>query len=123
VTATLSIVMVNAVRRGELVGYDSDGFQGQKRLWLLLSYLVSFGALGWAVAGLVAFFAKPGHDAWTGAVRALSRCRALGCALVTKLALRPRHVFCQAGVAQCVLIVASGLTYWVTRGPHEQAGF
>ena len=117
--------MVNAVRRGELVGYDSDGFQGQKRLWLLLSYLVSFGALGWAVAGLVAFFAKPGHDAWTGAVRALSRCRALGCAClpILRATLTPRHALCQAGVAQCVLIVASGLTYWVTRGPHEQAGF
>ena len=95
VTATLSIVMVNAVRRGELSGYDTDGFQGQKRLWLLLSYLVSFGALGWAVAGLLVYFAKPGHDAWTGA----------------------------AGVLQCVLIVGSGLTYWVTRGPHEPLGY
>jgi hypothetical protein len=123
VTATLSIVMVNAVRRGELVGYDSDGFQGQKRLWLLLSYLVSFGALGWAVAGLVTFFAKPEHDAWTGAVRELSRLRVLASAAYHAHIALTRHAFCQAGVTQCVLIVASGLTYWVTRGPHEQAGF
>ena len=93
VTATLAVVMVNAVRRDELSGYDADGFQSQRRLWLLLSYLVSFGALGWAVAGLVAYFGKPGRDAWTGV----------------------------AGVAQCVLLVASGLVYWVTRGPHDAA--
>ena len=92
-TATLAILMVNAVRRDELSGYDADGYQSQKRLWLLLSYLVSFGALGWAVAGLIAYFSKPGHDAWTGA----------------------------AGVLQCVLIVASGLTYWVTRGGQDGA--
>jgi len=79
--------MVNAVRRDELVGYDADGYQSQKRLWLLLSYLVSFGALGWAAAGLLAYFGKAGHDTYVGG----------------------------AGVVQCVLIVSSGLVYWVTR--------
>jgi hypothetical protein len=85
--ATAALLMINAVRREEL-GFDPDGFAGQKRGWLLLSYLVCFGAVGWAVAGLLVYFDKPGHDTYTGV----------------------------AGVLQCVLIVAAALTFWVTRG-------
>ena len=85
--ATLALLMVNAVRREEL-GYDPDGLESRKRAWLLVSYLVSFGAVGWSIAGLIVYFNKDGHDAATGA----------------------------AGVVQTVLIVGSALLYWVTRG-------
>ena len=88
--ATLALLMVNAVRREDLRagGFDPEGVLGQKRAWLLLSYLVSFGALGWAIAGLLTYFHAPGRDAWTGV----------------------------AGVAQCVLITAAALLFWTTRG-------
>ena len=87
--ATLALLMVNAVRREDLrASYDYEGVLGQKRGWLLLSYLVSFGALGWAIAGLLTYFHAPGRDAWTGV----------------------------AGVAQCVLITAAALLFWTTRG-------
>ncbi len=94
VTATLALLMINAVRRDELGGgYDPDGLAGRKRAWLFLSYLVCFGALGWAVAGLLTYFNQHGHDTATGV----------------------------AGVVQCVLIVAAALMYWTTRGAAAES--
>jgi hypothetical protein len=96
VTATLALLMINAVRRDELAGgYDADGMEGRKRAWMLLSYLVSFASLGWAVAGLLVYFTRDGHDAYTGC----------------------------AAILQCVLIVAAALIYWTTRGGSGSASY
>ncbi len=84
--------MINAVRRDELGGgYDVDGLESRKRAWLFLSYLCSFGALGGAIAGLLVYFDKQGHDQSVGV----------------------------AGVVQCVLIVASALLFWTTRTVND----
>ena len=66
-------------------GFDPDA--NQKRLWLFLSYIAAFGALGGAIASLLTFFAKDGHDQAVGV----------------------------AGVVQTVLITAAALLFWATR--------
>lgn len=86
--ATLTLVMINCVRRDELSsGYDPDGLANQKRAFLFFSYLASFAALGGAIAALVTHFDKAGNDQGVGV----------------------------AGVVQTVLITASALVFWATR--------
>lgn len=90
VGATLALLMINCVRRDELSGSGGgygDDTLSQKRAFLFVSYLASFGAVGGAVASLLVYFDKPGHDQYTGV----------------------------ACVVQCVLIVAAALCYWATR--------
>lgn len=102
--ATLSLVMINAVRWDDLetARLCGEGLQlslphprpqadeedaTRYRLWLLLSYLASFGSVGGGIAGLAAHFSKHGHDEGVGA----------------------------ALVAQTVLITAAALLFWCTR--------
>ena len=88
--ATLTLVMINCVRRDELNDEsDYDGLGNQKRAWLFFSYLSSFACLGGAIASLVTHFDKAGNDQAVGV----------------------------AGVVQTVLITASAMLFWATRSP------
>ncbi|GIL78709.1 hypothetical protein Vretimale_390 [Volvox reticuliferus] len=82
--ATAAVVLMNFVSREELQDdYLDDAATMRAKLLLLLSYLVSLGALAGAVVLLVQAH-QGGKDMWVGA----------------------------SGVLQCCLVLASGLLCW-----------
>ena len=88
--ATLAMLMMQAVRREALGrgGFDTDPADTcRARVWLFVSYLVSFSSLVGSVWMLVADYADRPYP-WPGI----------------------------AGVLQCALILAAGLIMWATRG-------
>ncbi|XRB06422.1 transmembrane protein 50 [Pycnococcus provasolii] len=89
--ATLAMLMMQAVRREAIMsrgGFDTDPSDSfRARVWLFVSYLVSFSALVGSVWMLVADYADKPYP-WPGI----------------------------AGVLQCAFILAAGLFMWATRG-------
>lgn len=97
IIATLALFMINVVRREELAEYDSfdDASFCRARLWLFLSYVVSFGAITGAVWVLLQHYAtNPDltvHEKWPGV----------------------------AGLFQVGLILGSGLLFFISRTSNE----
>ena len=99
VAATLAVVMINALDPDSDSSYQDESAECQSRAWLLLSYLISFGAVVGAVLVLVtaAKDMNEGDPIWTGV----------------------------AAVLQCVLLLASGIFLFVTRAAAglDSSGF
>mmetsp|Transcript_33379 Transcript_33379/g.85312 ORF Transcript_33379/g.85312 Transcript_33379/m.85312 type:complete len:162 (-) Transcript_33379:417-902(-) len=95
--ATIAILMINSVRRGDLEDTDSleEGTECRIKFWLFLAYCFAFGSLFASVWFLVQSNSA-GEDLWAGI----------------------------AGVVQCSLILASGLIMWLLRpNPDSWSNF
>lgn len=51
IIATLALIMINSVRRDELLSYDTydEGMYCRSRIWLLMAYALSLGAIAGSV--------------------------------------------------------------------------
>lgn len=93
--ATLAILMINSVRRGDLQDSDAleEGAECRIKFWLFLSYCFAFGSLFAAVWFLFQSNSAGEHQ-WAGI----------------------------AGVVQCSLILVSGLVMWLLRPEPDSWG-
>ncbi|GAQ84641.1 hypothetical protein KFL_001980240 [Klebsormidium nitens] len=92
--ATIAALMFNCVRREDLQEYDpyDDGAGCRSRVWLFLSYVLSFVSLAGSVGLLINDYANPAiTSTWPGV----------------------------AGVCQCTFILGSGLLYWMSRSSSD----
>ena len=100
IVATLALIMINCIRREELLAeYDAfdDGGFCRSRFWLFLSYVVSFASVVGAVWVLLQHYAlnpEQAGDVWPGV----------------------------AGVFQVACILGSGLMFFVSRTPSDGGG-
>ncbi|GLC37889.1 hypothetical protein PLESTB_001505800 [Pleodorina starrii] len=101
IIATLALIMINCIRRDDMVEYDpfDDATYCRSRLWLFLSYIVSFASIVAAVWVMLAHYARnPDYSAaekWPGA----------------------------AGIFQVTFILGSGLMFFVSRTPADTGGY
>ncbi|KAG2448465.1 hypothetical protein HYH02_006357 [Chlamydomonas schloesseri] len=99
--ATLALVMINCIRRDDLVEIDpfDDASFCRSRLWLFVSYIVSFASIVAAVWVMLAHYAHnpdlSAADKWPGA----------------------------AGIFQVTFILGSGLLFFVSRTPTDTGGY
>lgn len=96
IVATLALVMINCIRRDDLVEYDpfDDGGFCRSRFWLFLSYVVSFASVVGSVWVLMQHYAAnpaAAGNVWPGV----------------------------AGVFQVSCILGSGLLFFVSRTPVD----
>ncbi|KAF5831749.1 hypothetical protein DUNSADRAFT_12619 [Dunaliella salina] len=96
--ATLALLMINVIRKQDLDDGDpyDDAGVCRPRLWLFLSYLVSFGSLVGSVWVLVEHYEQNPDisstaDKWPGV----------------------------AGILQCSFILGSGLLLFISRGGSD----
>lgn len=99
IIATLALVMINAIRRSELDEYDpfDEGVFCRSRLWLFISYIVSFAAVAGAVWVLLGHYALNPDvtNVWPGV----------------------------AGLFQVTLILGSALLFFVARTPSTESNY
>lgn len=91
------MLMMQCIRREYLTrgGFDYDGGETcRARVWLFVSYIVSFSSIVGAVWMLVADYANTSYP-WPGA----------------------------AAVLQCALILVSGIILWLTRSRESNLDF
>ncbi|EFJ44911.1 hypothetical protein VOLCADRAFT_118500, partial [Volvox carteri f. nagariensis] len=73
IIATLALIMINCIRRDDMIEYDpfDDATYCRSRLWLFLSYIVSFASIVAAVWVMLAHYAHNPNfssaDKWPGA--------------------------------------------------------
>ncbi|KAG2455063.1 hypothetical protein HYH02_000888 [Chlamydomonas schloesseri] len=93
--ATAAVVLMNFVSREEVMAdYLDEAATMRAKLVLMVSYLVSLGAIGAAVGLLVHDHTQGGKDLWVGA----------------------------SGVLQSCLVVASGLLCWFFHSASDSPG-
>eukprot|EP01025_Chloroclados_australasicus_P040529 TRINITY_DN4238_c0_g1_i3.p2 TRINITY_DN4238_c0_g1~~TRINITY_DN4238_c0_g1_i3.p2 ORF type:complete len:189 (+),score=15.24 TRINITY_DN4238_c0_g1_i3:79-567(+) len=97
--ATIAVIMINIVRRDELADYDpfDQGNYCRSRLWLLICYIISFGAVIGAIWNMTQNYAladKSGEDVWPGV----------------------------AGIFQVLFLLGSGMVMFVSRSQVDDMG-
>uniref|UniRef100_A0A7R9V005 Transmembrane protein 50A n=1 Tax=Chlamydomonas euryale TaxID=1486919 RepID=A0A7R9V005_9CHLO len=99
--ATLALVMINLIRKDELAEIDpfDDATYCRARVWLFISYVVSFSSIVAAVWVLIAHYSSnpdlSSSEKWPGA----------------------------AGIFQVSFILGSGLLFFLSRTPGESSSY
>lgn len=101
IIATLALIMINCIRQDDLMEIDpfDDATFCRSRLWLFLSYIVSFAAIVAAIWVMIAHYSTntqlSGSEKWPGA----------------------------AGIFQVTFILGSGLVFFASRTPTDGGGY
>lgn len=126
IVATLAVLMINSVSRNDVAGggYQSfdEGVECRSKVWLLMAYLVSLGS----VIGERSACCLPAlESAQADPPRLPLAAAGAVVVLVQKYATNPDATTLWPGVAglfQTILILGSGLVFWLTKGGEDDSG-